>query len=115
MLPANLTPLEIFDLMGWVGGTLYMMALVAIVLPIARSGRHVYEPITAGALAAVIALLAASVFGNIFTSVSGFFFWTAIGLATAGRTYAGALELASRFVAPVAAGRAQLAPRTTAA
>ncbi len=107
-------PLEIFDLMGWVGGTLYMMALVAIILPIARSGRRVYEPITAGALAAVIALLAASLFGNIFTSVSGFFFWTAIGLATAGRTYAGALELASRFVAPVAESRALLAQHTTA-
>lgn len=108
-------PLEVFDLMGWVGGTLYMMALAAIVLPIMQSGRRRYEPITAAAFATVVALLAASVFGNIFTSVSGFFFWSAIGLAISGRTYANALELATRFAVPGATGAPRVGQRTSAA
>ena len=90
-------PLEVFTLMGWIGGTLYVMALIAIILPIVRKRRGLYEPVTAAGTAAVIALLAASFFGNIFTSVSGFYFWTAIGVATAGRTYATSAALAQRL------------------
>ena len=90
-------PLEVFTLMGWIGGTLYMMALVAIVLPLARRPRVLYEQMTAAGTATVAALLVTSLFGNIFTNVSGFFFWSAIGLATAGRTYATGAELATRF------------------
>ena len=90
-------PLEVYSLMGWIGGTLYMMALIAIILPIVRGRRTRYEPFTGAAVAAVVALLAASLFGNIYNNVSGFFFWSAVGLATAGRTYASALELAARL------------------
>lgn len=101
-------PLEVFTLMGWIGGTLYMMALIAIVLPIARRSRIAHEPVTAAATAAVVALLATSLFGNIFTNVSGFYFWTTIGVATAGRTYMESAALATRFAAMDAAppGRA---------
>jgi len=108
-------PLEIFDLMGWVGGMLFMMALVAIILPIARARRFAYEPVTAAALATAVALLGASIFGNIFTSVSGFFFWVAIGTATAGRTYATATELAARFATTAPAGPPLTEQRTSAA
>ena len=90
-------PLEVYTLMGWIGGTLYMMALLAIVLPTARRPRVVFEQVTAAGTATIVALLVTSLFGNIYTSVSGFFFWTAIGLATAGRTYTSGADLARRF------------------
>jgi hypothetical protein len=90
-------PLEVYGVMGWLGGTLYMMALFAIILPIVRGRRVKYDPITGAAVAAVVALLATSLFGNIFNSVSGFFLWSAVGIATAGRTYASAVELMARY------------------
>jgi hypothetical protein len=95
-------PLEIYNVMGWIGGTLYCLALLAIILPIVRARKSKFEPTTNAAVAAVVALLAASLFGNIFNSVSGFFFWSAVGLATAGRTYGAALTLAGRFTHPAA-------------
>ena len=90
-------PLEVYGVMGWIGGTLYMMALFAIILPIVRGRRVKYEPVTGAAVSVVVALLATSLFGNVFNSVSGFFLWSAVGVATAGRTYAAAAELAGRF------------------
>lgn len=89
-------PFEVYSAMGWIGGTLYMLALVAILLPIVRERRARYEPTTGAAVAAVVALLAASLFGNIFNSVSGFFLWSAVGMAIAGRTYASATETGAR-------------------
>ncbi len=90
-------PLEIYAVMGWLGGTLFMLSLAAILLPILRSRRVRFEPITSAAVSVVVALLFASLFGNIFNSVSGFFFWSAVGLATAGRTYAHAADLIARY------------------
>jgi hypothetical protein len=90
-------PLEIYSVMGWLGGTLFMLALAAILLPILRTRRIRFEPVTSAAVSVVVALLFASIFGNIFNSVSGFFFWSAVGLATAGRTYANAVDLAARL------------------
>ena len=90
-------PLEIYAIMGWIGGTLFMMSLVAIVLQIVRTRRVKYEAVTSAAVSAVIALLVTSIFGDIFNSASGFFFWTALGLATAGRTHAAATDLAMRL------------------
>ncbi|HEX9484776.1 MAG TPA: O-antigen ligase family protein [Gemmatimonadaceae bacterium] len=99
-------PLEIYSVMGWLGGTLFMLALAAIILPIARSRRVRFEPVTSAAVSVVVALIFASFFGNIFNSVSGFFFWSAVGLATAGRTYAGATDLLQRY-----AGHSELLAR----
>ena len=90
-------PLEIYNVMGWIGGSLYSLALLAIILPIVRGRKLKFETMTSAAVSAVVALLAASVFGNIFNSASGFFFWSAVGIATAGRTYASGVALASRF------------------
>ena len=61
-----------------------------------RGRKLKFETMTSAAVSAVVALLAASVFGNIFNSASGFFFWSAVGIATAGRTYASGVALASR-------------------
>ena len=90
-------PLEVFGIMGWIGGALYMLALVAIVLPIVRGRKILFETFTSAAVSTVIALLATSLFGNVFNGVSGFFFWSAVGIATAGRTYAAASEITQRY------------------
>ena len=110
-------PLEIYATMGWLGGTLFMMSLAAIVVPILKSRRVRFEPVTSAAVSAIIALLLASLFGNIFNGVSGFFFWSAVGLATAGRTFASAVDLLDRYARLSAAGATARAatPRTTAA
>src|SRR5260221_5871796 len=83
-------PLEIYSVMGWLGGTLFMLALAAIILPIARSRRVRFEPVTSAAGSGGVSLVFASFFGHIFNSVSGFFFWSARGLAPARRAYASA-------------------------
>lgn len=111
-------PLEIFAIMGWLGGALYTMALVAIILPIMRGRRTRFDPLTSGAVAAVVALLAASLFGNIFNSASGFFLWTAVGFATSGRTYALGSEVVTRYAVPPGLAlptRDPLPPRPSAA
>ena len=98
-------PLEIYTTMGWLGGTLFMVSLLAIILPIVRARRVKFEPVTSAAVATVIALIFTSIFGNIFNSTSGFFFWTALGIATAGRTYAESarlLERLSQLPSPIA-------------
>jgi O-antigen ligase len=90
-------PLEVFSVMGWMGGTLFTLAMIGILIPIVRERRARRDAVTNGAAAAVIALLVASLFGNVFNGVSGVMFWAAVGLATAGRTYALALEQARRY------------------
>ena len=90
-------PLEIYSVMGWLGGTLFMLSLLAILLPIVRSRRVRFEPITSAAVSVVVAVMFTSIFGNIFNSVSGFFFWCAVGLATSGRSYAQAVDMMQRF------------------
>lgn len=88
--------LEVYSVMGWMGGTLFMMALFAITLTVVRRRGNRNEAVT-GAVSAVIALLVTAVFGNIFNGASGFFFWTAVGFATSGRTYSLAIELVNRY------------------
>ena len=88
--------LEVFSVMGWMGGALFTLAMIGLLVPIVRERRARRDVVTNGAAAAVIALLAASFFGNVFNGVSGVMFWSAVGLATAGRTYALALEQARR-------------------
>jgi hypothetical protein len=90
-------PLEIFAAMGWIGGALFTIALGAIILPIFRARRHRYDPMTGAAVGTVVALLVTCLFGNIFTGVSGWFFWSAVGFATAGRSYATAADVAERL------------------
>lgn len=92
-------PLEVYGVMGWIGGTLFMLALAAIILPIVRARKARYDPTTSAAVAAVVALLATSLFGNIFNAVSGYFFWTAVGIATAGRTFASETAVQARLAA----------------
>jgi hypothetical protein len=89
-------PLEVFSVMGWMGGALFTLAVVGLLVPIVRERRTRRDPVANGAAAAVVALLTASLFGNVFNGVSGVMFWSAVGLATAGRTYALALEQMSR-------------------
>jgi len=45
----------------------------------------------------VIAILLAAFFGNVFNGVSGVLFWSAVGLTTAGRSYALAVEQMRRY------------------
>ena len=90
-------PLEIFSVMGWMGGALFTLSLLGLLIPIARERRERRDPVANGAAAAVIALLTASLFGNVFNGVSGVMFWSAVGLATAGRSYALAVEQARRY------------------
>ena len=89
--------LEVFSVMGWMGGALFTLALFGILIPIVRERRARRDAVTNGAAAAVVALLTASFFGNVFNGVAGVMFWSAVGLATAGRTYALALEQARRY------------------
>lgn len=90
-------PLEVFSVMGWMGGALFILALFGILIPIVSERRTRRDAVANGAAAAVIALLTASLFGNVFNGVSGVMFWAAVGLATAGRSYALALEQARRY------------------
>ena len=90
-------PLEVFSVMGWMGGTLFTLAILGLLIPIVRERRARRDAVTNGAAAAVIALLAASFFGNVFNGVSAVMFWSAVGLATAGRTYSLALEQTRRY------------------
>ena len=90
-------PLEVFSVMGWMGGALFTLAMIGILIPIVGERRARRDAVTNGASAAVIALLTASLFGNVFNGVSGVMFWAAVGLATAGRTYAIALEQTRRY------------------
>jgi hypothetical protein len=89
--------LEVFSVMGWMGGALFTFALFGVLVPIARERRARRDPVSNGAAAAVIAILLAAFFGNVFAGVSGVMFWSAVGLATAGRSYTLALEQASRY------------------
>jgi hypothetical protein len=84
----------VFSVMGWMGGALFTLAIVGLLIPIAGERRERRDAVTNGAAAAVVALLAASLFGNVFSGVAGVMFWSAVGLATAGRTYALAVEQA---------------------
>lgn len=89
--------LEIFGLMGWIGGMLFTMSLVALLLTVLRDRFAARDPVVSAASAIVCALLASSLFGNVFNGVSGFIFWAAVGLSTAGRTHAFATEMARRY------------------
>jgi hypothetical protein len=89
--------LEVFSVMGWMGGTLFVFALVGVLIPIARERRSRLDAVANGAGAAVIAILFAAFFGNVFNGVSGLLFWSAVGLATSGRSYALAVERARRY------------------
>lgn len=108
--------LEVFSVMGWMGGALFTLAIVGLLIPIAGERRERRDAVTNGAAAAVVALLAASFFGNVFNGVAGVMFWSAVGLATAGRTYALAVEQARRgAVQPGVPISPALARRITAA
>src|SRR5678816_85158 len=83
--------LEVFSVMGWMGGVLFTFALVGLVIPIVREARAGRDAVSNGAAAAVIAILFGAFFGNVFNGVSGVMFWSAVGLTTAGRSYTLAL------------------------
>ena len=89
--------LEVFSVMGWVGGALFTIALFGTLIPIVREGRGRRDQATNGAAAAVVALLTLSFFGNVFSGVAGIMFWSAVGIVTAGRTYALAVEQLRRY------------------
>ncbi|MBW8771292.1 MAG: O-antigen ligase family protein [Gemmatimonadetes bacterium] len=89
--------LEIFSVMGWMGGTLYTFALFGVVFLILRERSARRDAVANGAAAAVIAILAAAFFGNVFNGVSGLVFWSAVGFAIAGQSYALAVEQARRL------------------
>jgi O-Antigen ligase len=89
--------LEIFSVMGWMGGTLYTFALLGVVFLILRERSARRDAVANGAAAAVIATLAMAFFGNVFNGVSGVLFWSAVGFAIAGKSYALAVEQARRL------------------
>ena len=88
--------LEVYSIMGWIGGTLFMMALFAVTLSVIRARGNRNQAV-AGAVSAVLALIVTALFGNVFNSASGFYFWTAVGFATSGRTYTLALDMVNRY------------------
>src|SRR4051794_29958755 len=88
--------LEVFSVMGWMGGLLFTFAMFGVAIPVVRDRRGRFDGATNGAAAAVIAILIAAFFGNVFNGVSGVMFWSAVGLAMAGRSYALAVEQARR-------------------
>lgn len=89
--------LEVFSVMGWMGGALFALALIGVCIPVMREWRTARDPVTNGAAVTIVALLTLSFFGNVFSGVAGVFFWSAVGLATAGRSYALAVEQARRY------------------
>jgi hypothetical protein len=89
--------LEVFSVMGWMGGMLFTFAMFGVAVPVVRDRRGHLDSVSNGAAAAVIALLFAAFFGNVFNGVSGVMFWSAVGLATAGRSYALAVAQARRY------------------
>ena len=92
--------LEIFSVMGWMGGALYTFALFGVAIIVLGDRRARRDGVANGAAAAAVAILVAAFFGNVFNGVSGVMFWSAVGFAIAGRSYARALELAYRYAAP---------------
>jgi hypothetical protein len=80
--------------MGWMGGTLYTFALLGVLFLIARERSVRRDAVANGAAAAVVAILAMAFFGNVFNGVSGVLFWSAVGFAIAGQSYARAVEQA---------------------
>ena len=94
-----------------------MMSLISIALSVARSGSDSADG-AGGAAPVVAALLLATLFGNIFSGVSGFYFWSAVGFATSSRTYQQAVVLARRVAslpAPPPRPRLITSPHTTSA
>jgi hypothetical protein len=89
--------LEIFSVMGWMGGTLYTFALLGVLFLIARERSVRRDAVANGAAAAVVAILAMAFFGNVFNGVSGVLFWSAVGVAVAGQSYARAVEQTRRL------------------
>jgi hypothetical protein len=89
--------LEVFSVMGWIGGALFTLALFGTLMPVLRDWRGRQDQATNGAAATIVALLTLSFFGNVFSGVAGIMFWSAVGLATAGRSYALAVEQARRY------------------
>jgi hypothetical protein len=79
------------------GGTLYTFALLGVVFLIVRDRSARRDAVANGAAAAVIATLAMAFFGNVFNGVSGVLFWSAVGFAVAGQSYARAVEQARRL------------------
>jgi hypothetical protein len=92
--------LEIFSVMGWMGGALFSFALFGVVILIVRERSVRRDAVANGAAAAAIAILVAAFFGNVFNGVSGVMFWSAVGFAVAGKSYALALEQAYGYAAP---------------
>lgn len=89
--------LEVFSVMGWMGGALFALAVLGTLLSALRERRARRDEATNGGSAAVVALLTLSFFGNVFSGAAGIMFWSAVGLATAGRSYALAVEQARRY------------------
>ena len=90
--------LEIFSVMGWMGGALYTFALFGVAILVLGDRRARRDAVANGAAAAAVAILAAAFFGNVFNGVSGVMFWSAVGFAIAGKSYALAVEQARRYV-----------------
>lgn len=89
--------LEVFSVMGWMGGALFTFSMFGVAILIVRERRGRRDAVANGAAAAAIALLLAAFFGNVFNGVSGVMFWSAVGLALAGRSYALAVEQSRRY------------------
>ena len=90
-------PLEVLGSMGWIGGSLYFMALLSILLSTLRRGGPRRDAITDAAAGVVVAILASSLFGNVFTGFSGFLLWNGVGILIGGRSYSFAVEMTARY------------------
>ncbi|MBC7894721.1 MAG: O-antigen ligase family protein, partial [Cytophagaceae bacterium] len=72
--------LEIFLVLGWFGGVLFLGSAAAALLGAFRNVRR--HPVAAGYFAAALALLTQVLGGTIFAGVGGAMFWIAIALAS---------------------------------
>ncbi len=55
------------------------------------------NPLADAAAAVTVAMIAVSLFGNVFTGLAGFLLWVGVGMASAGRSYGLAYELRQRY------------------
>ena len=69
--------------LGWLGGALYLSALVGALGAARRARRYAADPAVTALVAVAVAFLGAMVFANQVTGVKGAVLWTALALAMA--------------------------------
>jgi hypothetical protein len=74
--------------LGWVGGTLYLAGVLALMWRTAAGGEARDDRFGRAARCAALALFLVSLLGNVFVAVGGTLFWTFVGAHVAARRHA---------------------------